>query len=208
VVADEKVFFGSENSYIYALDAFNGSLIWAYKSAGPVEGSPVIANNKLFIATKDAASSGGYIYAFGNPPPKPSSSITLSNPQKVSPGESATLSGKLTDGAGNGVAGASITLQERIIPRLDWTNITTVTTDSGGNYRTTWTPPIESNFDLMATYFGDNLAPSSSTSLIQVSAAQALNINALATYLIAVIILEVIIVVGIAWMVVVYIRKK
>jgi outer membrane protein assembly factor BamB len=205
-VADGKVFFGSENSYLYALDAYNGSLIWSFRAEGAVESEPVIANNKLFIASRDN-SSGGYLYAFGTPPPKPSSKISLSNSQTVNPGQSVLLSGKLTDESGKGVADAVITLQQRIIPRVDWSNITTVTTDSDGNYVATWTPPIDANYDLNATYYGGDLAPSSSVSLIQVSA-PTINVNALATYLIAIIVLELLIVIGIVWIVMVYVRKK
>ncbi len=204
VAADEKVFFGSEDTYIYALDAFTGSLIWKYKTGGAVTGMPVIADNKLFISSRD-----NYLYAFGTPPPKPSSAIDIQNSQTVNSGQSVTLTGMLTNGVGTGISNANVTLQQRLVPRIDWTNITTVTTDSNGYYKYAWTPPIEGYYDLQAVYSGDALAPStSSLGLLKVSGpAQKIDVTPLTLYLIAIIVLEIILIAAIA-LLVLFLRRR
>ena len=59
-VADEKVYFGLDNSYVYALDAFTGDLVWSYKTDGAVESSPAISDGLLFVGSND-----GNLYAIG-----------------------------------------------------------------------------------------------------------------------------------------------
>ncbi len=59
-VADEKVYFGLDNSYVYALDAFTGDLVWSYKTGGTVESSPAISDGLLFVGSSD-----GNLYAIG-----------------------------------------------------------------------------------------------------------------------------------------------
>ena len=183
VVADQKVFLGSENSYIYALDAFNGSIIWSYHTGGAVIGSPVVANGKLFIASKDQ-----YVYAFGTPAPKPTSQLTLSAPKNVASGQAITVNGRLTDSSGAPAVLAAITLQERIVPRIEYTNVTVLTTDANGNFTYTWTPPTDGTYDLNVVYNGDGLSSSSATVTTSVGSSESVitAINNLQTLLIVV----------------------
>ncbi len=59
-VADGKVYFGLDDGYVYALDAFNGDLVWSYKTDGPVQSSPAISDGLLFVGSND-----GVLYAIG-----------------------------------------------------------------------------------------------------------------------------------------------
>ena len=62
VVADGRVYFGLDDGYICALDAFNGDLVWSYKTNGPVQSSPAISDGLLFVGSND-----GILYAIGYP---------------------------------------------------------------------------------------------------------------------------------------------
>jgi outer membrane protein assembly factor BamB len=59
-VADGKVYFGLDNGYVYALDAFTGDLVWSYKTEGAVQSSPAISDGLLFVGSND-----GNLYAIG-----------------------------------------------------------------------------------------------------------------------------------------------
>jgi len=59
-VADGKVYFGLDNGYVYALDAFTGDLVWSYKTEGAVQSSPAICDGLLFVGSND-----GNLYAIG-----------------------------------------------------------------------------------------------------------------------------------------------
>ena len=61
-VADGKVYFGLDNGYVYALDAFTGDVIWSYKTEGAVQSSPAISDGLLFVGSND-----GNLYAIGTP---------------------------------------------------------------------------------------------------------------------------------------------
>jgi outer membrane protein assembly factor BamB len=61
-VADGKVYFGLDNNYVYALDAFTGNTAWSYKTGGAVQSSPAISDGLLFVGSDD-----GYLYAIGTP---------------------------------------------------------------------------------------------------------------------------------------------
>jgi outer membrane protein assembly factor BamB len=50
-VAYNKVFVGSTNGNLYALDPSNGGLIWNYPTGGAVWSSPAISDGKLFIGS-------------------------------------------------------------------------------------------------------------------------------------------------------------
>ena len=167
VVADHKVFFGSEDTFVYAVDSATGDLIWKYRTGGAIISSAVIADGNLFIASRDQN-----LYAFGPAPPKPASSITLSAPQNVASGQPLTLIGRLTNAQGAPVALANVTFQQRIVPRVDWTNVTVLTTDANGNFTYNWTPPIDGDYDLNVVYNGDSLAPSSAMMTIKVGSAE------------------------------------
>lgn len=51
LVQDNKVYFGSSDHHVYALDATTGKLIWSFKTDDMVHSSPAYANNKIFIGT-------------------------------------------------------------------------------------------------------------------------------------------------------------
>jgi outer membrane protein assembly factor BamB len=65
-VVDGLVFIGSEDYYIYALNATTGYPKWSKKSGGPIYSSPVVADDKVFVGSQDTK-----IFAFnkinGNP---------------------------------------------------------------------------------------------------------------------------------------------
>jgi eukaryotic-like serine/threonine-protein kinase len=48
-IVDGIVYFGSDDGYVYALNAANGSLIWKYNTNGPVQSSPAIVNGVVYI---------------------------------------------------------------------------------------------------------------------------------------------------------------
>lgn len=57
-VADDTVFIGSDDGYVYAIDANTGSGNWAFETGGRVHSSPAVADGTVFIGSGD-----GYIYA-------------------------------------------------------------------------------------------------------------------------------------------------
>ncbi|MCS7131949.1 MAG: PQQ-binding-like beta-propeller repeat protein, partial [Hadesarchaea archaeon] len=48
-----KVFIGSYDNRVYALDEDTGKLIWSFKTGGHVYSSPAVANGKVFIGSYD-----------------------------------------------------------------------------------------------------------------------------------------------------------
>jgi len=50
-----EVYFGSNDGFLYALDAVSGKLKWKFKAAGPVSSSPAIYKDTVFIEAGDAA---------------------------------------------------------------------------------------------------------------------------------------------------------
>ncbi len=89
-VADGKVFFGLNDGYIYALDAFNGTQVWSYKTGGPVRSSPAISDGLLFVGSDD-----GYLYAIGQPTSQETSTIPEFPPWAPVPVAAAVLTGIL-----------------------------------------------------------------------------------------------------------------
>jgi outer membrane protein assembly factor BamB len=61
-VSGNIVYFGSCDSYVFALNAFNGSMIWSYRTGGFLFSSPSVVNGVLYIGSYD-----GNIYALGTP---------------------------------------------------------------------------------------------------------------------------------------------
>jgi outer membrane protein assembly factor BamB len=51
-----KVFFGTQDGKIYALNMNDGSQIWEYDTAGPVDSSPALDNTNLYIVASNADS--------------------------------------------------------------------------------------------------------------------------------------------------------
>jgi len=62
IVAGNTVYVGSCDSYLFALNAFDGSIIWSYRTGGFLFSSPAIANGVVYIGSYD-----GKVYAFGTP---------------------------------------------------------------------------------------------------------------------------------------------
>lgn len=51
LVHNGKVYFGSSDHHLYALDALTGELIWSFNAGDSIHSSPVYANNKIFFGT-------------------------------------------------------------------------------------------------------------------------------------------------------------
>lgn len=58
VVHGGKVYFGSSDEHVYALDAASGKLAWAFKTGGIVHSSPAVAGNTVLVGSWD-----GVLYA-------------------------------------------------------------------------------------------------------------------------------------------------
>lgn len=54
VVADGRVFVGSGDGQVYALDLQTGAKLWAFKTGGPVEAPPLVLNGRVFVGSHDA----------------------------------------------------------------------------------------------------------------------------------------------------------
>ncbi len=57
-VIDGTVYFGSRDSYIYALNAATGEEVWKFKTGSWVESSPIISGGVLYCGSND-----GHLYA-------------------------------------------------------------------------------------------------------------------------------------------------
>ncbi|MES2150621.1 MAG: PQQ-binding-like beta-propeller repeat protein [Pseudomonadota bacterium] len=55
LVHDGKVYFGSSDEHVYALDARTGRLVWAYKTGGMVHSSPALAGANIVVGSWDGA---------------------------------------------------------------------------------------------------------------------------------------------------------
>jgi len=71
IVADNRVFVGTENGTMYALDAASGKVIWKH-SAGPIFHSPAVADGRVFFGDTDgtlwalAAADGQVLWRFSS----------------------------------------------------------------------------------------------------------------------------------------------
>jgi eukaryotic-like serine/threonine-protein kinase len=54
-VANGKVFFGSGDGNVYALDAISGTLLWKFPTRDVVHASPAVANNTVYIGSWDGS---------------------------------------------------------------------------------------------------------------------------------------------------------
>jgi hypothetical protein len=58
-VANGKVYIGSLDGNLYALDASNGNIIWKTET-GPIESSPAVANGAVYFTSQEPAAGGLY----------------------------------------------------------------------------------------------------------------------------------------------------
>src|SRR5208283_1879312 len=52
-VINGVVYVGSDDHYIYALNAATGTYIWSYKTGGSVDSSPAVANGIVYVGSED-----------------------------------------------------------------------------------------------------------------------------------------------------------
>jgi outer membrane protein assembly factor BamB len=57
VLCENKLFIGSDDGYLYALEAGNGKLIWKFRTGGRVSSTPAVYDNKVAFMSFD-----GYLY--------------------------------------------------------------------------------------------------------------------------------------------------
>jgi outer membrane protein assembly factor BamB len=60
VVVDKRVFVGSNDGRLYALDHATGKKVWEYEAGGHFVASPAVADGRLVIGNTD-----GTLYCFG-----------------------------------------------------------------------------------------------------------------------------------------------
>jgi len=58
VITQGAAFFGSTDSYFYAVDIESGSAKWKFKTGGAVSSSPAILNNEVWFSSRD-----GFLYS-------------------------------------------------------------------------------------------------------------------------------------------------
>jgi outer membrane protein assembly factor BamB len=67
VVGDGTVYFGSNDSTLYALDAASGQTRWTYQTRGPIRSTVAIEGDRLFLVGGDGVvyfgSGDGHVYA-------------------------------------------------------------------------------------------------------------------------------------------------
>ena len=89
-VADNVVYVGSVDSYVFALNAFNAAIIWSYHTGGFLFSSPAIYNGVVYIGSYD-----GYVYALGTQSystttPTPAPTVQPTSTPTVTPAPNAT----------------------------------------------------------------------------------------------------------------------
>src|SRR5262245_28283832 len=58
VVGGGRVYFGCDDSKLYALDARSGELAWSYATGDVIEAPPLLAGGKVYVGSSD-----GWFYA-------------------------------------------------------------------------------------------------------------------------------------------------
>jgi PKD repeat protein len=66
-VVDGAVYVGSNDNFVYALDAQDGTKIWDYYTHGPVSSSPAVVDGAVYVGSND-----NFVYALGYKIPAPS----------------------------------------------------------------------------------------------------------------------------------------
>jgi outer membrane protein assembly factor BamB len=57
-VAGNTVYVGSEDGYLYAVDADSGSLKWKFKTGSEIQSSPAVSGDTVYVGSED-----GNLYA-------------------------------------------------------------------------------------------------------------------------------------------------
>ncbi|MCW4010220.1 MAG: PQQ-binding-like beta-propeller repeat protein [Candidatus Bathyarchaeota archaeon] len=55
---DGRIYVGSQDNFVYCLDARSGSLVWKFKTGDRIESSPAVFNGSVYIVSDD-----GYLYS-------------------------------------------------------------------------------------------------------------------------------------------------
>src|SRR5687767_7202866 len=50
-----RVFVGSTDGQLYAIDLNSGKKLWAFKTEGPIESSPLVLNDRVLVGSTDGA---------------------------------------------------------------------------------------------------------------------------------------------------------
>ena len=58
VIVNDRVFVGSSDNNIYAIDLANGKQVWAYKTTDAVEATPCVVEGSVLVGSSD-----GFLYA-------------------------------------------------------------------------------------------------------------------------------------------------
>lgn len=83
VVAGKKVFAGSYDKSLYALDAQTGKLLWSFATEGEILGTPAVSNGAVYFGSKDAkiyaldASTGKLLWSFATEGPVLTSALVV-----------------------------------------------------------------------------------------------------------------------------------
>lgn len=92
-IADNVVYCGLPDGYMFALNAFDGSIIWSYRCGNFIFASPAIVNGIVYVGSYD-----GYIYALGTPSsltstttPQPTAAPSPTPTSTPTPAPTATL---------------------------------------------------------------------------------------------------------------------
>lgn len=70
VIANNLVYFGSNDGFVYALNAESGQLVWQYRTKGRVVGQPTVSGSYLYILSDDGnlykleRKSGKFVWQF------------------------------------------------------------------------------------------------------------------------------------------------
>ncbi len=175
-VADNKVYLGAHDGYFYCWNASNGEEIWKYMIGGDVCAGPAIADGRVYVGShyifsKYEGQGTAEFYCFGKGPTTTRIATTGS---RITKGSSTTIIGNVIDESpahlGEAVTGVPIDLGYRT--GQDWVNLTTVTTDSEGDFTFEWIPSVEGIYEIKAHFEGNNdYEWSSSETSIQVTEA-------------------------------------
>lgn len=74
IIAGQRVFAGSDNHSVYALDAATGRTVWRYWTGGEIAASPACWQGRLYVGSQDGwvyclrADSGGLVWRFRGGP--------------------------------------------------------------------------------------------------------------------------------------------